>query len=211
MSVFVLNQGLESRTSKSGKQRFTITVKSEPLIFNTDPKTLGAPVAHAIAHHFRERIRGITAIASPATLRARKSAAKAFAAGEAWAVKRYSGGRTGPMAPHQSDRAFNDSGRFASTITANASKDGMWRINVAANRLSGDTTTVERIWNRLVQLVPEFANPAMLMENDLLRRSIEKATRDAIKKAKATSRKLELGVVRQLFSIGRQVGEILAG
>jgi hypothetical protein len=209
--VIVLNDGLEQRTSKTGKQRYTIKVSSEPVIFDLDPKRLGAPVAQAIAHHFRERIKGIAARAAPATIKAREVAAKAFAAGKPWAMKRYAGGRTGATAPNQSDRMFNDSGRMEKTITANASSNGAWRVNVAANRLSGDPASVAKIYAKLVELVPEFGNPALLMQNDLLKRTLEKATQGMITKARMQTGKLKVQLVRSILGLASQVGELMAG
>lgn len=206
--TIILNQGYEIRTSKTGKVRATVVVRSEPIAVNLDPKTLGAPVAAAIAHHFRERIKGITELASFATQKARKVAAKAFADGRPWALKRYSGGKTGSMPPNQSDRAFNDSGRFADTIRANASNDGAWRVNVAANRLDGSTSGgVERIWNRLVSLVPEFGNPALLLQNDIIRKAIEKTRDNMHQKREATSQKLGIELFRAGFELFHQLGE----
>lgn len=208
--VVIINDGLEQRTSKTGKQRFTIRIKSEPVVHNFDPKALGAPVAQAIAHHFRERVKAIAAVAAPATIKARQVAEKAFKAGKPWATQRYSGGRTGPMPPNQSNRLFNDSGRFAETITANGSSDGHWRVNVAANRLSGDAGMVERIWNRLVQLVPEFGDPALLLQNDVIRASIRQAQDNLIKKARERTDKLQVSLAKALFQTARQVGDLLS-
>jgi hypothetical protein len=107
--VMVINRGLEMRTSSTGRVKRTIRIDAEPMTIVTDPKTLGQPVAFAIANHYRERVRGIAAVASKATQRAREVAAKAFAEGKPWAVKRYAGGRIGSLPPNQSDRVFNDS------------------------------------------------------------------------------------------------------
>lgn len=209
--VVVLNRGLEQRTSASGKQRYTIKVTSEPLIFDLDPRSFGRDLANAVAHHFRERIKGITAVAAPATLKARAVAERAFKAGKPWALKRYAGGRTGPLAPNQTNRAFNDSTRFEKTITANASSDGAWRVNVAANRLSGDPAMVQRIWNRLVDLVPEFSDPSKLMENDVLRKTVERSVANMRKKLQATARSNAIEIARQVLEIGRKVDEIASG
>lgn len=200
--VVILNNGLlERRTSKTGKQRYVMRVSAEPVVINTDPKALGKPIAEAIAHHLKERVKGITAQAAPATLKARAVAAKAFAAGKPWALQRYAGGRTGAMAPNQSDRAFNDSGRFAETIVANASSDGAWRVNVAANRLDDKTGRAERIFKRLTELLPEIANPALLLDNAVLKRKISKAHAGMVQKAQARSSKLSESVARQLLDV----------
>ncbi len=209
--VIVLNEGFESRTSASGKQRVVITVKSEPLIFNMDPKAIGRPIALAIVHHLREKIKGITATAAPATLKARRVAERAFAAGKPWAMKRYAGGKTGSTPPNQTDRALNDSGRFANSITGNASSDGAWRINVAANRLSAETGSIDRILRRVSELVPEIARPELMLESDILRRGIDEAIKATVKKAQATTGKLQMDVVRGLLGIGKQVVDILDG
>lgn len=209
--VIVLNEGFESRTSASGKQRVVITVKSEPLIFNMDPKAVGRPIAAAIVHHLREKIKGITASAAPATLKAREVAARAFAAGRPWAMKRYAGGRTGSTPPNQTTRALNDSGRMANSITGSASSDGAWRINVAANRLSAETGSIERIIRRIGDLVPEIARPALMMESDVLRKALENAVAASVKKAQATTGKLQLEIARGILGIGRQVVDILDG
>jgi hypothetical protein len=201
--VIVLANGLEQRTSKSGKSRFTIKMHSEPVIFNLDPKALPKEVAPAIARHLQQAIKGITAVASAATIKARKIAAKAFTAGKPWAMKRYAGGRTGPKAPNQSDRLFNDSGRMADSVRASASKDGAWRVNVAANRLSGDPTSVERIYAKLVELVPEFARPELLLQNALLKRTIEKAVEQ-------TRTKLAMGALNAVAELYRTADEALS-
>jgi hypothetical protein len=206
--VMIINQGYELRTSKSGKQRVTIVVKSEPVILNVDPKTLGQPIALAIAKHFQERIKGITAVAAPATIKARQAAAKAVSEGKAWAMKRYGGGRMGLRQPNQSDRLFNDSGKMWESITATASKDGAWRVNVAASRLNPETLTggmaaLGRIIQRLNDLVPEIQNPALLMQNDILKRVIKNATESAIKKAQARTTELRIEAAKRLFDLLR--------
>lgn len=192
--IKIINRGLEERRSSTGRVRRTIRIDAEPLIIDTDPKRLGKPVADGIANHLREAIRNIAAAASPATIKARKVAARAYANGRAWAVKRYGGGRLGQLPPDQSTRLFNDSGRFADSIVANASSDGAWRVNVAGNRLDAQTAGeagVERIWNRLVQLVPEFANVSLLFEtNSILRKTVERVSQERMKVGRMTDRAL---------------------
>jgi hypothetical protein len=209
--VIILNQGLESRTSKTGRQRYTITVKAEPLVINMDPKTLGATAAQAIVTFFKQSIRNISASAAPNTIRARETAARN--AGKPWVQRRYAGGRIGSMPPNaHGNTAFNDSGRFASSITANASSDGAWRINVAANRMQDATSGgVLRIWTRLVQLVPEFGDPRKLMSNDFMKRAIKMAASDAIKKAHARTSELRIEAAKALFDRARQFLDVIAG
>lgn len=212
--VVIINQpgNLEQRTSKTGKVRYVITMKTEPVIFNLDPKRMGAEVAKAIVHHLRERVKGIAQQAAPATLKARKVAAKAYALGKPWALRRYSGGRTGPKPPDESSQAFYDSGRFADSIVGSASSDGIWRVNVAANRLSDtDSGGASRIFARLVELVPEFGDTSLLLQNDIVRKSIEKATAGIVSKAKETSKSLVWEAFRATLELAEQVGDLIAG
>lgn len=202
--VIVINRGLETRRSSTGRVRRSIRIEAEPMAVNVDPKTLGQPVANAIANHYREKIRGISERASAATIKARKVAAKAFANGKAWAIKRYGGGRIGSLPPNQTDRLFNDSGRFANSIVANASSDGAWRVNVAANRLDDQTVgsaSVDRIWNRLVQLIPEFGNVALLFDqNTIARKTLERVAKERIQVGKRVKEGLtQFQVFSRLF------------
>lgn len=205
--IVILNDVLTQRTSATGKQRVTISVRSEPIVHDLDPRRMAEGPALAIAALFRERVSGITAVASQATLRARAVAAKAFAAGESWAMRRYSGGKIGPMAPNQSDRAFNDSGRLAKSIVAQA-RDDEWRINVAGNRfqaadVKGGQAGITRIWDQLVALVPEFGNPAMLMDDLRVRKAIEEGKKVAIVKEQARSEALDMGRARAVIGLAR--------
>lgn len=206
--VFVLNAGLEQRTSKTGKQRFVAVVKSEPIYVNTDPKQLGGEIAVAIAKHLREQVKGISARASDATLRARKAAEKAFKAGEPWALKRYGGGKMGSKPPNQSDRMFNDSGRMAESITANASKDGVWRVNMAANRLSGSPASVQRIYAKLVELVPGFKNIGEIMKSNDVLAAMVRTKEKMIRKGKMQSGKTALDVIAAGVRLFEQVAKI---
>jgi len=191
-NVIILNQpgNLQRRIRSSGKVKYTVEVKSEPLIHDFDPKTLGGGVATAIAEALRRKVLEISAVAAPATLRARATAAKAFAAGASWSQKRYGGGRIGPMAPNQSDRMFNDSGRMAKSIAA-SQRDDSWIVTMAANRLDPATATggsggVQRIYRRLVELVPAFANTALLFEEQSVQKALVTSVEGLIVKAQET-------------------------
>lgn len=208
-NAIVINEGVEMRTSKSGKARYTITVKSEALIFATDPKPIMKQLAGAVALHYRNAVKSISAEASARTLAYRKEAAKAFREGKSWAMKAYSGGRMGPMGPKPSTTQFNDSGRFAESITANASSDGKWRVNVAANRLNQDATTVRRIWDRLVELVPEFAKPELLMNNEVIRGQLKRAINGTMTKLPASSKPAEPSRIAQALELGEALAKTL--
>lgn len=209
--VIVINQpgNLKQRTSSTGRVKYSIEVTSEPIAFNLNAKELGGAVAQQLAHYFQEKIRGISAQAAPATIAARERFAKAAAAGKTWALRRYSGGQMGSSAPNKSGALFNDSGRLADSIVARATGDG-WRINVAGNRLdprtanNGGTAAVERIWARLAQLVPAFADVSIAFrESDMLNR----AAKNIVKKMAPTSKNVTvMDVVKAAVDLYRSAG-----
>jgi hypothetical protein len=209
--TFVLNEGrLIGRTSSSGKTRFHMRVVSEPLYIHTDAKALGKPVADAMAFHLKERVKGITASVSAATVEFRKKAAKAFMAGEAWAQKRYSGGRIGPMSPKPGSAMFNDSGRFAASIAVGAAKDDSWRVNVAANRLN-DATTARVLWDRLIALVPEFADMRALMAANPIVAATIRVREKMIEKGRATDKPATVGDALRLgMKFAQNVSKLFA-
>lgn len=182
------------KSGKAGKARYTVTYRCEPLLFETDPKALGAPVAVAIQDHLKQAVAGISATAAPATMKARLGAQKAVMQGKPGAMKRYSGGKLGTRAPARSDKLFNDSGRLIESIAVGATKNG-FTINVAGNRfdpttLNGGEAALLRIMERLRELVPEWGDGAKLL--DVL--SVQRALRDGAKNMvqKATDRTVEL-------------------
>jgi hypothetical protein len=199
---------LSSRTNKSGAVRYHVTVESEPLIHVFDPKSIGAPVANAMMEVLKEKTRGIVAGVAVRTLAFRKEAAKAFSKGAPWALKRYSGGRTGAMAPNTSGRAFNDSGRFVESIALGASDDA-WRINVAANRLdprtAGGELGVRRMWNRLVQLVPEWGEPMRLFNDKRVQDGLKQSLDQLIVKAEKTKEALTAARAKARVQAVRQI------
>lgn len=183
--VIQLGPGLRRRVSRSGKERYTVDVIGEPLVFQFEDKAMEQAVATAMASTLRAKVEGISADASPATLKARATERKAFTAGKPWAVKRFSGGKMGATPPTTSTKAFNNSGRFAKSIVAGAAK-GKWIVNVAANRLDAATGNVARIWQRLVSLVPEFADHARLFQTTDVSNAVKVACQTYLAKAPAT-------------------------
>lgn len=212
--VFVLNQGLEMRGGGTGKQRVVVRVVSEPLVINTDPEFLAMAPTKRLAAYLKQQVLAITAQAAPATLKYRQAALAAFVRGKPWAMARYSGGRTGSKPPLRSDRAFNDSERFAEGITATQSKDGTdsWRVNVPANRLSDDTSGgFEHIWNKLVSLVPAFGDP---LKSGAIEEGIKWSLQNMTKKMNASSSKMGLEVAKRVFELIRtavETADSLAG
>jgi len=207
--VILNNLGtLKRRESSTGKVRYTVEVQAEPLIHDFDPKKLGGVVAAAIAEELRRQVKAIGQRASEATLKARKAAAKAFSEGKPWAQRAFSGGKIGPMAPNQSDKAFNDSGRLAASIVAQA-KDDKWTINIASNRfdptqLKDGELGVARVWRKLVELVPAFQNTALLFETDGVKEAVDQSLEAMIVKARATKDQLLETRAKQMLGLLRQ-------
>jgi hypothetical protein len=217
--ILVLNDyGLteRSRVTAAGsiKRRYTVEFRAEPIVHNLDPVALGKGPAIAIADFLRTRIAAIGAEAAPATIRARQAAAKAVAAGKAWATKRYAGGRIGAMAPAQSTALFNDSGRLVRSIVAGATRSGSYVVNVAANRLdpntldNGGTAALRRIVDKLRQYVPELGDPALLMDAIPIRRAVQDATKAMLQKLGAQYTRSSLQVAKQVLELARSVNEL---
>jgi hypothetical protein len=212
--LFIINQGLEMRTGSSGKSRFTVRVVAEPIVISTDPMFLAMKPAQRMAEYLRQKVAGVATKAPEATLKYRQAALKAFIQGKAWAVERYSGGKMGSIPPARSENALNDSGRFAKSIRASQSKEtGTWRIDVAANRLDPKTSGgFERVWNRIVSLVPELGQR---IPGNIVAEGVKWSLENMIRKEKASSSKLSMSVARGLFDLARQavsvVDEALTG
>ncbi len=184
------SMGLERRDRtalKTGKttSRYSISIKTEPVLLDISPNRLGEGPAKAILEFLKRKIQNISAVAKPSTLARRKASAEAFARSEPDAVKKYSGGKMGPMAPNQSVRLFNDSGRLAQGLfvranTSNQVGGAAWTINVPANRLDPRTVTggesgVAKMYERLVAFVPELADAKLLLAVDTVRQAITDA------------------------------------
>lgn len=198
------------RERRSGAKHVTIDVKSEVIAVNLNPLELGRPVAEAIAQVIREGIQSITAPAAEATVLKRKYAKTALASGKGWAVRRYTGGRTGKMEPDAAmgSRLFNDSGRLAKTIAAGPTSEGDWKINTAVNRLDAATFgpgQFEIMIERLVQHVPVLRDPTRLGDTPEVRAALEKtAERAVMKKDHAAAEALA-----QIGQFGSHVSGIL--
>lgn len=222
--VLVLGESIErrDRTLKSGavKTRYVINVKSDKLVISTDARALAAAPAKALAKMIRERLLAISDVAAPNTLRARATAARAFAAGKAWALKRYAGGKLGDMAPAQSDRKFNDSGRLAKSIVATANAEGA-TVNVAANRLSpgtldgrgllGGDGALARVFEMLRVYVPELDDPASFLDSIPVRKAVNDALDAAVRVAKGNTLDVALELVELGVEALAALDEIAAG
>ena len=178
--VVVLNAfGFEERRRTTGSgtaNRYTVTIKADPVVHVFDPRELGRGPAEAIAEAIRNGIRGINQVASASTILRRKAAVLAMARAEPWTTARYSGGRTGPTTPGKSDKLFNDSGRLADGIHAGPNGDG-WVINVTANRFDpstfvGGVGALVSMYERLRALVPALQGPDKLMQIETVKNAI---------------------------------------
>lgn len=230
-TVKVINDfGLEqrTRTSPTGKTsvRFTVSISGAPLPHDLNPRELGRKPALAMADWLRTRVKTIQASASLSTKASRESAARQFAAGDPRALARYSGGRMGAMPPNTQagGRLFNDSGRFAAGITAvPAGKDGRpsageWTINVPANRWDPTTLTgpegkrgmaaLQGIYIRLVELVPEFNDPQMLVNIPSVRRAIEESGKDILRRNGDLRDKLQAARLKTFRTILDTFGQL---
>ncbi len=223
--TFVLGNGIErrDRVTKSGatKSRYTVSIRSEKLIFNLSEKALSKPTAEAIKKLIQERIAGISDQAAPNTIKARQVAAKAVSLGKAWAVKRYSGGKTGALPPNQSTALFNDSGRFWRAMSAawvGEGSAGRWVINFAANRLSpgtldgkgGGDSVVLQIWERLKGLVPELGNMDLIADSIPVRAAMQKSLETMIQKTSSEGWEAAVSIVENVVSFVQGVDEMLA-
>lgn len=202
------------RTTKTGtKSRYTVTINAEPIIHTFDANALGKGPAMAVANAIRNGIKSIGEFASPATRLRRESAKRSLAAGASYAQARYSGGRTGAMQPHQTDRLFNDSGRFAETVTVNAARDGTWNVNVAKNRLDpttfiGGMPALLRMYERLRSLVPALQGPEQLVKIPEVAQAIIDSHRMILRDLKNVAQTNRVGSWKTIVSIARNINEI---
>jgi hypothetical protein len=179
--VIAINVGFSERRRTTGsgtKSRYTFEIDAEPILHNLSQEKLGDGPAHAIARAITAQIKNITEVASLPTRQKRERAKRALAAGADWAVKRYSGGRTGTKPPSGSVRFGNDSGRLAEGIFVRQNpEEKNWTVNVPANRLDPSTFgsyPAFLAWvARLRAHVPVLANPLGVAE-------VKEAIRDSV-------------------------------
>jgi len=192
-TVLINDFGLQRRTRVSdtyrnvpgaGRKRYTIQIKSEPIAVNLDPRMLGKPVADEIARSFKRQIEAIADTAKPSTIRRRAQAREALLSGDPKAFRRYSGGRTLNRLPGASARLFNDSGRLANSVTARATKNQEWVINIAANRFdpktfNGGEAAISAMVARLSTYVPALRDARLWFDDQLVAKKALDAIRNA--------------------------------
>ena len=194
-----------------GKPRFTIEVTSEPIQFLIDSVEIGKEPAEAIGEAIRTEIQNISETASKGTLNRRKQAAKDFEKGAAWAQARYSGGVIGPMAPNQSDRLFNDSGRLARSIKATLNRtDKSWTVNVASNRLNptgfDPFSKFDAMVQKLKSLVPIIGDPRKVMSHPKVEQAMRSTLESAIAKTASLKSDLRRAQLRTLKMAASLIG-----
>jgi hypothetical protein len=106
--IVIINNPPTRRESKSGKVRYTVEVKSEPLVHSFDPKTLGKIVAEALAEELRKKILNITQQASARTIKARESAVRAITKVSSRAYGPTGPEKYGPVAPEMFGPTLKD-------------------------------------------------------------------------------------------------------
>ncbi len=178
-----------TRTTSSGtKDRYTITIKAEPILNDFNGLRLGEKPAQAIRDLIVRQLKAVGTFAAPATREKRRRAKSALERGAAWAKRRYSGGRIGVMPPAQTDRDFNDSGRLAEITVRENLTEKSWTINFPANRLTpivdGVREFADQAWNefvqRLVQAVPALRGGDEILRDESVRRAIATSAAEAI-------------------------------
>ena len=168
-------------TSEGTTSRYTMTFEGEPIVHDFAAAKLSKIVPEAIAALLKKQILGIKAKASEGTILKRITASDAFHVGKSWALERYGGGRTGPIAPESAspNLLFNDSGRLAQSIAVmqNTKEEG-FTINVAANRLNPATFSggqFQRMIERLRQLAPAFKGGIEVLQDPAVKEAFETA------------------------------------
>lgn len=176
------------------KPRYTIEMKSEPILLNFDPYVLSNGPADALRAVISDQIRLNPGKVANATKARRARRAVEFAAGLPTALKRYSGGRTGAKPPNPSSDQFAvDSGRLHEGIFVRQNRtDKSYTVNVPASRLTTETGEftagdLSKFFARLVSLVP--ALDARYAANlPAVKRSVDEAINLLITKAEDVQR-----------------------
>jgi hypothetical protein len=215
---------LTKRTRANSTTRYTIEVKSQPILHAFDDTLLGAGPANAVKDLIYSQIKHITEPASRATQKRRQSDYLAFNRGDEEALRKYSGGKIGPMAPNPDSKTmFNNSGRLAESIAVMQNRtDATYTINVAKNRLDPQdfrtTAAFTDMVGNLIRLVPAL-DPNKVTDYSHVENAIRESIRELITVANTTAdvtraKKLkELAITRKraLIAAGRLVFRGITG
>jgi hypothetical protein len=173
-----------NKTTGAVGVRYSLSIEAEPILHNLDGMMLGRGPAEAIRDLLEKQARSIGEFVKPATKRARDKMAKAYAAGKDYAVKRYTGGRTGATPPKGggTDRIGVDSGRLAGGwhVMQNPVEQS-FSVNVPANRFTpetwGGTMASLQAWvQRFVSLVPALKDPKSILASDDFVKAVGKSS-----------------------------------
>lgn len=195
------------------KARYAIDIKSEPLLMDLDGFNLGQVVAEAWAQRIRDNIVGIPEKASDATIAMRQKAGLALQKGEAWALKRYGGGRMGTFRPNMTDKLFNDSGRLeAGIFVRQNTTDGTYTVNVPANRFNPALfgRGYDAMVAKFVSLVP-MLDPKKALGDREIEKAIKEGVAGMIAKAEENSRAAIERKMTQLKAARRAAIKALIG
>lgn len=177
-------------TLPSGKERaprYTVEIRSQPLLFDFDETNLGMEVAEAYRQVISDQIRLISEPVRASTVRMRQKARQAYDAGASWALLRYSGGRIGPMPPNPNSRTkFSDSGRLAKGVFVRQNpKDRTFTVNLPTNRFNPAISGMDVVlkwFADLRRLVPAL-NPGKAAKLPAVDAAIDRGIAAMIQKA----------------------------
>lgn len=210
-----LAQAQLRRVGPRRREKFTIAISSEAVSINLDAKSLGRPVAAAIADALKRGISEVQARASDATAEYRAKAERSFREGAQWALRRYQarGGAglrgaaktsaetfasTGPHEPNadKQNRLLNDSGHFVRSIVATPTKNDEFVVNVSTRRM--DTPLVrQRVIQALTEHVPLFANPRLLGADSVVAEAVAQATEQAVQLRSEAARRALIDALQE--------------
>jgi len=224
--VMIGTMGLEERQRTSPKgvttNRYTVSVKADPIVHTFDAYELGRKPAEAIAKVITAAIKSIGQFAAPATQLFRQRAANEMAGIRgprsqpigptvkggrvrsggisSWVQDRYSGGRTGTKQPNQTKRLFNDSGRLAEGIYV----QGTGRVeNPGPHGGTGNEWTINVPANRLDPSTFRSMGLFQAMTDKLLTLVPELRSIDALGKHPEVVQAISDGVVDVLIKRGQ--------
>lgn len=213
--TITIGQGFAERqrtTSSGTKSRFTTEIKAETVDVDLDEKLIAGPVALVLKDVLEKQIKAISEPASSGTILARKYAADAVAKDAPWAMRRYSGGKTGLKSPGKSDNLFNDSGRLAEGLSVRANpSENAFTINVPSNRFDPSTFASEASFREMLfkfkSLVPALAQPEKLLDNPDVQKTLKDGLANTLIHKNAEGGKSIVEAVKATRELFAQVDE----
>lgn len=146
------------RTGKFGKERVSIEIQSEPVLFNLDEKVLNEAIAKRQAEAIKRKLEQGGPPLQASSVDAREVAERAYWEDRNWAKRRFSGGRIGQTPPMPGNRnMFKHSGRLAHVTARYVKRSKAWVVNVPANRLNQATFGTPQQFENFLQKFLRFA------------------------------------------------------